>query len=69
MQPSRKGIQNNDSEDDPGSWKKNGEDARNAYQRPRRTKEQTDRDERYSRRNHSRITEAEEWISDLEDRI
>ena len=30
-----------DSEDDPGSWKKNGEDARNVYQRPRRTKEQT----------------------------
>ena len=34
-----------DSEDDPGSWKKNGEDARNVYQRPRRTKEQTNRDE------------------------
>ena len=32
-QPSRKRIQNNDSEDDPGPWKKNGgknqEDARN----------------------------------------
>ena len=35
-----KRIQNNDSED-PGSLKQNGEDARNVYQRPRRTKEQT----------------------------
>ena len=34
--PSRKRIQN-DSEDDPGSWKQNGEDTRNFYQRPRRT--------------------------------
>ena len=45
----RKRIQNNDSEDDLGSQKKNGgkgwEDARNVYQRPRRTKEQTNRDE------------------------
>ena len=37
--PSRKIIQNNDSEDDPGSQKKNGEDARNVYRRHRRTKE------------------------------
>ena len=35
----RKRIQNNDSEDDPRFWKKNGENARNTYQRPR-TKEQ-----------------------------
>ena len=41
----RKRIQNNDSEDDPGSWENSGEDARNVYQRPRRTKEQTNRDE------------------------
>ena len=34
-QPSRK-IMQNDSEDDLGSWKKNGEDARNVYQRLRR---------------------------------
>ena len=34
--PSRKIMQNNDSEDDLGSWKKNGEDARNVYQRLRR---------------------------------
>ena len=39
MQLSRKRIQN-DSEDDPGSWEHNGEDARNIYQRPARTKEQ-----------------------------
>ena len=32
-QPSRKRIQNNDSEDDPGSQKQNGENARNVYQR------------------------------------
>ena len=44
-QPARKRIQNNDSEDIPGSQENNGEGARNAYQRPRRTKEQTDRNE------------------------
>ena len=38
----QKRIQNNDSEDDSGSWKNNGEDARNVYQRPRKTKEQTE---------------------------
>ena len=27
----RKKIQNNDVEDDPGSWKQNGEEARNVY--------------------------------------
>ena len=47
---SEKRIQNNDSEDDPRSQEKNGgkggEDARNVYQRPRRTKEQTNRDEK-----------------------
>ena len=45
MQRSRKIIQNKDSEDDSGSWKKNGgkdrDDARNVYHRPTRTKEQT----------------------------
>ena len=35
-------VQNNDSEDDPGSWENNGEDARNVCQRSRRTKEQTE---------------------------
>ena len=29
--PSRKRIQNNDSEEDPGSQENNGEDARNVY--------------------------------------
>ena len=38
-QPSRKTIQNNDSEDDPGFWENNGEDTRNAYKRPRITKD------------------------------
>ena len=36
----RKRIQNNDS-DDPGSLENNGEDVRNVYQRPTRTKELT----------------------------
>ena len=41
-QSSRKRIQNNNSEDDLGSWKKNGDDAINVYQRPRRIKELTE---------------------------
>ena len=36
-EPARKRIQNNDCEDDPGSWENNGEDARNVYQTPMRT--------------------------------
>ena len=51
-QPSRKRKQNNDNEDDPGFQKKNGgmyqEDARNAQQRPRISKEQANRDEQYN---------------------
>ena len=39
----KKRIQINDSEDDPGSQEKNGEEARNVHQRPRRTKEQRNR--------------------------
>ena len=46
----QKKVQYNDSEDDPRSWKKNGENVRNVYQRPRRTKEQINRDEQYTRR-------------------
>ena len=42
QQSFRKRIQNSDSEDDPGSWKQKREDARNVYQRPRKTKEQTE---------------------------
>ena len=38
-------IQNNDSEDEPGSRENNGEDTRNVYLRLTRTKEQTNRDE------------------------
>ena len=74
MQYSRKRIQNNDREDDPGSWKQNGENARNVYQSPRRTKEQTEMNNTLEG-----ITEAGkwisgprwqwEWISDLEDRM
>ena len=56
----QKKNQNNDSEDDPGPWKKNGgkdrEDARNILKRSRRIKEkhlerikeQTNRDEQYN---------------------
>ena len=61
--PEKKKIQNNDSKDDPGSWKNNGEEARNIYQRPR-SKEQTERNNTLEGIN-SRITEAEQ-ISDLE---
>ena len=61
-QPTRKRIQNNDSADDPGSWKQNGEDARNVYQRPRRTKGQTEMNNSLEGINH-RITEAEESVT------
>ena len=68
MQPSRKKIQNYDSEDDPGAQKQNEKDARSVYQRPRRTKEQTEMNNILKGIN-SRITEAKEQISDLEDRM
>ena len=42
-QPSGKRIQNNDSNDDPGSQEKNAEEARNVYQRHRRTKKNKQR--------------------------
>ena len=45
-------------QDHPGFWKKNGEDARNVYQRPRRTKEQTEMNNTLEG-----ITEAGKWIS------
>ena len=61
-----KRIQNNDSEDDLGSWENNGKDARNVYQRPTRTKEQKEMNNTLEGI-HSRITEAEEQINDLED--
>ena len=62
--PEKKKNQNNDSKDDPGSWKNNGEEARNIQQRPRRSKEQTEMNNTLQGIN-SRITEAER-ISDLE---
>ena len=49
-QASEKGVQN-DSEDDPRSWEKNGEDARKVYQRPRGAKGQRNGDEQSTRRN------------------
>jgi len=71
-QSSRKRIQNNDSEDDSGSWKKNGgkdwEEGRNVYQRSARTKEQTEVNNTLDGI-HSRTTEAEARINTLEDRM
>jgi len=72
-QPSRKRIPSNDSENDPASWKKNGakiekmqkvftkdlEELKNKQIEMNNTPE----------RIHSRITEAEEWKTDLEDRM
>ena len=66
-QPSRKIIQNNNSEDDPGSQKKNGDDARNVYQRPCRNSEQLEMNNALGGIN-IRIIKAG-WISDLEDRM
>ena len=42
-EPARKRIQNNDSEDDPGSWENNGENAKIVYQRLGIAKEQINR--------------------------
>ena len=64
---SRKRTQNNNNEDDLRSQGNNGENARIVYQRPRRTKEQTEMNNTLEGIN-SRITEAEERIDDLEDR-
>ena len=44
-----KRIQSNDSKDDPKSRKQNGENTRNVKQGPRRTKEQTNKDEQYNK--------------------
>ena len=46
----------------------NGEDARNVFQRPRRTKEQTEMKNTLGEIN-SRIPGAEEQISDLKGRV
>ena len=66
--PEKKKIQNNDNEDDPRSLEDNGEGTRNVCQRPRRTKEQIEMNNTLEGIN-SRITEAEEWINDLGDRM
>ena len=63
-----KRIQKNDSEDDLGSQKKNGEDVRNVCQRPRRTKKQAYEDERYTRRNQWQ-NKAKDWKGNLEERM
>ena len=57
-----------DSEDDPGSWKKNGEDARNVYQRPRRNKKQTEMNSTVQGPS-SRVTDAKEHINYQENRM
>ena len=57
-----------DSEDDPGSWKKNGEDARNVYQRPRRNKKQTEMNSTLQGPS-SRVTDAKEHINYQENRM
>ena len=66
--PEKKKIQNNGNEDDPRSLEDNGEGTRNVCQRPRRTKEQIEMNNTLEGIN-SRITEAEEWINDLGDRM
>ena len=58
----------NDSENDPETQRKNEGDERNVYQRPRRTKEQTEMNNTLEEIN-SRITEAEKQASNLEDRM
>ena len=63
-----KRTQNNDSKDDQKPWKQNGENARINYQRPRRIKEWTYRDNTVTEIKNtleginSRISKAEEWI-------
>ena len=65
----QKKNQKNDSEDNPGSEKQNGEDARNVYKDLEELKnKQTEMNNTLEGMN-SRITEAEEWKSDLEDRM
>ena len=66
----KKRIQNNDSENDPGSWEKNEEDARNVYKdlenyRGKKKIEVNSTLERLS----SRIIEAKEQTSDLEGKM
>ena len=72
-QPSRKIIQNNDNEDDPGSQKR--VDTKIEKMREMFTRDLKELKSRQIEMSntlegiHSRITEAEEWINDLEDRV
>ena len=76
----RKRIQNNCNEDDPESWKKSGERTTNVYPRPiaaatATAKSLQELENKQMDINNmleginGRITEQEEWISDLEDRM
>ena len=51
-----------------GSQENNGEMQKTVYQRPRRTKEQTEMNNTLEGIN-SRIIEAKGWVNDLEDRM
>ena len=52
-------------------WGQRLKDATNVYQRPRLSKEQAKRDEMNNTIEgiNTRITEAEQWVNDLEDRM
>ena len=68
--PSRKRIQNNDSEDDPGSWKKKWREEIEKMQEMFSKDLEELKNEQTKMNNalegiNSRITEAEEWINDL----
>ena len=63
-----KRFQNDDIENDPGSLKKNGEDARNVTKDIEELQKQTEMNNTLEGINR-RITEAEKQISYLEDRI
>ena len=65
----QKKNQNNDSKGDSGSQEDNGEDARNVYQRPRRAKKKKKDMNNTLEGINSRITEAEDQINDLEDKL
>ena len=60
-------------EDDSGSQEKNGgkdlKDARNVYQRPKKLKKKQTEMNNIREGIYSRITETEEQINDLEDRM
>ena len=73
-QPSRKRIQNNDSEDDPGSWKKKWREEIEKMQEMF-TKDLQELKNKHTELNstlegiNNRVTEAEEWTNDLEERM